>query len=208
MAFKKRHDDARRKLNLLQQSPQEVDFATYRSTLKNQTIVDEIEAQFKKFKPVTYDVGKQIKAIDAFETQAIKSAEETKGKVDAELKSLDATLKNIEGARPFEDLTVVSRVIFVWNWEAWKPSWKLLINWLFAFFQDEIAAARPDIDERTEQLVSNGKWMPPGYKVCRGGRWGLYASRSTRFQSSTANNCVGAIRGSVSPLMERSRAEF
>ncbi|MCJ1344242.1 ATP synthase d subunit [Peltigera leucophlebia] len=135
LAFKKRHDDARRKLNLLQQTPQEIDFATYRSTLKNQAIVDEIEAQFKKFKPVTYDVGKQIKAIEAFETQAIKSAEETKGKVDAELKSLDATLKNIEGARPFEDLTV-----------------------------DEIAAARPDIDERTEQLVSNGKWMPPGYK--------------------------------------------
>lgn len=113
MAFKKRHDDARRKLNLLQQAPQEVDFATYRSTLKNQAIVDEIEAQFKKFKPVTYDVGKQIKAIEAFETQAIKSAEETKGKVDAELKSLDATLKNIEGARPFEDLTVVSGVLFL-----------------------------------------------------------------------------------------------
>ena len=122
MAFKKRHDDARRKLYLLQQAPQEVEFDTYRSTLKNQGIVNEIEAQFKKFKPVTYDVGKQIKAIEAFETQAIKSAEETKGKVDAELKSLDATLKNIEGARPFEDLTVVSRNLFGVKWNIGTPS--------------------------------------------------------------------------------------
>lgn len=50
---------------------------------------------------------RQIKAIEAFEAQAVKSAEETKGKVDAELKDLEATLKNIESARPFEDLTVV-----------------------------------------------------------------------------------------------------
>lgn len=206
MAFKKRHDDARRKLNLLQQAPQEVDFATYRSTLKNQAIVDEIEAQFKKFKPVTYDVGKQIKAIEAFETQAIKSAEETKGKVDAELKSLDATLKNIEGARPFEDLTVVSGVLFLeWYEKIGRMYCKMLIIWRFTFSQDEIAAARPDIDERTEQLVSNGKWMPPGYKVCGGG---FMLSRSTLFSSLTANDSVGAIRRSLSPLMGRSHAEF
>ena len=132
MAFKKRHDDARRKLNLLQQAPQEVEFDTYRSTLKNQSIVNEIEAQFKKFKPVTYDVDKQIKAIEAFETQAIKSAEETKGKVDAELKSLDATLKNIEGARPFEDLTVVSRSIFSCEMKDWDFL-QMLIFWRFTF---------------------------------------------------------------------------
>jgi len=26
-------------------------------------------------------------------------------------------------------------------------------------------AARPDIDERTSQLVSKGRWQVPGYKV-------------------------------------------
>lgn len=26
-------------------------------------------------------------------------------------------------------------------------------------------AARPDIDVRTEQMVSNGRWMPKGYHV-------------------------------------------
>lgn len=71
-------------------------------------MVDEIEGQFKAFKPTTYDVGRQIKAIEAFEVQAVKSAEETKGRVDGELRDLEATLKNIETARPFEDLTVVS----------------------------------------------------------------------------------------------------
>lgn len=75
--------------------------------LKNQAIVDEIEQHFKNFKPVTYDVNRQLKAIEAFEAQAVKNAEETKGKVEMELESLSQTLDNIESARPFEDLTVV-----------------------------------------------------------------------------------------------------
>ena len=72
--------------------------------------MDEIERQFKAFKPQTYDVGRQLKAIEAFEAQAVKSAEETKEVVDRELKDLDKTLRNIEEARPFEDLTVVSNL--------------------------------------------------------------------------------------------------
>ena len=32
--------------------------------------------------------------------------------------------------------------------------------------QDEVVAARPDIDERVSQLVSKGRWQVPGYKVC------------------------------------------
>lgn len=69
--------------------------------------MDQVEKHFTTFKPVTYDVNRQIKAIDAFEAQAVKNAEETKGRVDLELKDLAKTLKNIEEARPFEDLTVV-----------------------------------------------------------------------------------------------------
>jgi hypothetical protein len=92
---------------LLSEQPQEVDFAHYRSVLKNTAVIDEIEKSFNSFKPATYDVNRQIKAIEAFEAQALKSAEETKSVVDKELKDLDKTLKNIEEARPFEDLTVV-----------------------------------------------------------------------------------------------------
>lgn len=61
----------------------------------------------KGFKPKMYDVQRQIKAIETFEAQAVKSAVETKGKVDAELKDLEGTLGNIESARPFEEITVV-----------------------------------------------------------------------------------------------------
>ncbi|KAF2135678.1 uncharacterized protein K452DRAFT_330091 [Aplosporella prunicola CBS 121167] len=135
VAFKKRHDDARRKVQMLSEQPQQVDFSHYRSVLKNQAIVDQIEKEFKTFKPATYDVNRQIKSIEAFEAQAVKSAEETKGVIENELKDLEKTLKNIEEARPFEDLTV-----------------------------EDVAAARPDIDKRTEQLVSKGRWAVPGYK--------------------------------------------
>ena len=69
--------------------------------------MDEIEGHFKNFKPATYDVNRQIKAIEAFEAQAVKNAQETKGMVDRELGDLEKTLQNIESARPFEDLTVV-----------------------------------------------------------------------------------------------------
>ncbi|KAH6710798.1 ATP synthase d subunit [Leptodontidium sp. 2 PMI_412] len=134
-AFKKRNEDARRRVQILSEQPSKVDFAHYKSILKNQAVVDEIEKHFSTFKPASYDVGRQIKAIEAFEAQAVKNAEETKGRVDLELKDLAATLKNIEEARPFEDLTV-----------------------------DEVAAARPDIDEKTSQLVSKGRWSVPGYK--------------------------------------------
>ena len=84
-----------------------MNFESYRSQLKNQAVIDEIESHFKSFKPATYDVSRQIKAIEAFEAQAVKNAEETKGLVDKELGDLEKTLKNIEEARPFEDLTVV-----------------------------------------------------------------------------------------------------
>lgn len=106
-AFKKRNEDARRKLQQLAEQPSTVDFAHYRSVLKNQAIVDEIERRFKSFKPVTYDLNRQLKAIDAFEAEAVKNAEATKQAVDLELKDLTATLTNMENTRPFEDLTVV-----------------------------------------------------------------------------------------------------
>ena len=106
-AFKKRNDDVRRKVQLLSDLPTQIDFSHYRSVLKNQAIVDEIEKRFTAFKPATYDLNRQLKAIEAFEVEAIRNAEATKEKVDLELKDLDKTLKNIEEARPFEDLTVV-----------------------------------------------------------------------------------------------------
>ncbi|KAL9010959.1 MAG: hypothetical protein Q9173_004152 [Seirophora scorigena] len=135
-AFKKRHDDARRRLAALKTQPSSVDLAHYRSVLKNTAVVDEIESLTKSWKPVTYDVGRQVKAIEAFEAQAVKSAEETRGVVEKELGALERTLANIEGARSWEDLDV-----------------------------DDVVAAAPEIERRTEQMVERGRWMPRGYKV-------------------------------------------
>lgn len=115
-SFKKRNEDARRRVQQLSEQPSKVDFAHYRSILKNQAVIDEIEKHFSNFKPATYDVNRQIKAIEAFESQAVKDAEETKGKVELELKDLEKTLKNIETARPYEDLTVVCIRWWGWHW--------------------------------------------------------------------------------------------
>lgn len=66
---------------------------------------------------MTADVPKQLKAIEAFEAQAVLNAIATKDKVDAELADLEATLKNIEEARPFEDLTVVRITLGIGWWD-------------------------------------------------------------------------------------------
>lgn len=78
-------------------------------------MVDELENHVKNFKPATYDVSKQIKGIEAYEAAAVKSAEETKGMVEKELRSLEKTLANIEEARPFNELSLVSKFLdFGW----------------------------------------------------------------------------------------------
>ena len=134
--FKKRNDDARRRVQILSDQPTTVDFGHYRSVLKNTAVIDEIEQYFKTFQVKSYDVNKQLKAIESFEKVAIKNAEETKSKVEVELRSLEKALNDIEGARPWEETTV-----------------------------DEITAAAPEIDEYTARLVQKGRWMPPGYQV-------------------------------------------
>ncbi|KAL9044451.1 MAG: hypothetical protein Q9206_007391, partial [Seirophora lacunosa] len=106
-AFKKRNDDARRRLAALKSQPSSVDLAHYRNVLNNTAVVDEIESFTKSWKPVSYDIGRQVKAIEAFEAQAMKSAEETKEVADKELGSLEKTLANIIGCRPWEELDVV-----------------------------------------------------------------------------------------------------
>jgi hypothetical protein len=107
--------------------------------LKNTAVIDEIEQYFKTFKPKTYDVEKQVRSIEAFEQIAVKNAEDTKGKVEIELKSLEKALGDIEGARPWEETTI-----------------------------DDVTKAAPEIDEYTERLVKKGRWMPPGYLVRNG----------------------------------------
>lgn len=133
--FKKRNDEARRQLFELQSQATSVDFEHYRSVLKNKAVVDKIEQSFKAYTPVSLDASKQLSIIKAFESQAISNAKETEELVASELKSLQETLKNIESARPFDELTV-----------------------------DELAKAKPEIDSKVEEMVKKGRWDVPGYK--------------------------------------------
>lgn len=60
--------------------------------------------------------------------------------------------------------------------------------------QDEVAAARPDIDEKTAQLVSKGRWGVPGYKVRS--KWHSYVL----WNDTAANMSIGEIRRSFYAL--------
>lgn len=134
-AFKKRNDEAKKEHLTLSEQSTTVDFAHYKSVLKNQKVVDEIEKAVAGFKPTTYDVSKTLKTIDIFEQKAVENAKLTEKSVLAEIEQLQATLKDIESARPFDQLTV-----------------------------DDVAKARPDLDEKVTYMVKNGKWEVPGYK--------------------------------------------
>ncbi|PWN90734.1 hypothetical protein FA10DRAFT_229223 [Acaromyces ingoldii] len=133
-AFRKRAEDARRQLQTLKHERTDVDVAHYKSILKNQDVVNQAEKILKDFKPVTYDVSAQLKAIDAFEAKATEQAQASADKIEAELKDLKATLKNIEDARPFDQLTV-----------------------------DDVVAARPEIRETVEAMMKQGKFSTPQY---------------------------------------------
>jgi hypothetical protein len=107
-SFRKRNVDAHTKRNALKTSRTAVDFSYYRSILKNQKVIDEIEKAAKDFKPVTYDVSTVLKSIDGFEAEAIKNAEQTEKKISEQLVDLDETSKNIDEARLPDDLSVCS----------------------------------------------------------------------------------------------------
>ncbi|KAI0939002.1 hypothetical protein AcV5_000534 [Taiwanofungus camphoratus] len=134
-AFRKRHSDAQRINAQYASQPTTVDLEHYRSVLKNKAVVDEAEKILRDFKPVTYDVSAHIKAIETFEAKAVAKAKETTQKIDIELKDLQATLANIEEARPFEDLSA-----------------------------EEVGQAHPRILEAVETMMKKGKWTVPGYK--------------------------------------------
>lgn len=70
-AFRKRHGDAQRLHGQYASQSTTVDFAQYRSILKNKAIVDEAEKLLKNFKPVECDTDAQVKAIEAFEAKAV-----------------------------------------------------------------------------------------------------------------------------------------
>ena len=134
-AFKKRNDEAKKEYLDLSEQLTKVDFDYYKSVLKNTKVILEVEKAVNAYKPVTYDVSKTIKTIDLFEQKAVENAKLTEKSVSEEIQQLQETLKDIESARPFDQLTV-----------------------------EDVSAARPDLDEKVTYMVKNGKWNVPGYK--------------------------------------------
>ncbi|KAL8293621.1 hypothetical protein RQP46_000322 [Phenoliferia psychrophenolica] len=133
-AFRKRAADARLHNSQLRDTKTEIDFEHYRNILKNREVVAEGEKLFASFKPVDYDVSAQLKTIAAFEGKAIESAKQAATKIETELADLSSTLKNIEDARPFDQLTL-----------------------------DDVSRARPEVTKAVETMISQGKWTVPGY---------------------------------------------
>ncbi|PLW09379.1 hypothetical protein PCANC_23215 [Puccinia coronata f. sp. avenae] len=134
-AFRARNAAAKASLSALKSQKQDIDFAHYRAVLKKNTqIVDRLEKVWNDFKPSEYDVSAQIKAIEAFESKAVSSATEASQKIEEELAALNATLQNIEGARPFDQLTL-----------------------------SDIDKAEPRIAKTVETMVKKGKWTVEGY---------------------------------------------
>ena len=83
----------------------------------------------------------------------VAKAKETEAQIDVELKDLQATLANIEEARPFEDLTVrTSHILF-----------NLGFLTIYLSLQvEEVGQAHPRILEAVETMVKKGKWTVPG----------------------------------------------
>eukprot|EP00842_Homolaphlyctis_polyrhiza_P003864 jgi/Hompol1/4479/HPOL_003674-RA len=133
-AFRRRHGELAKVVADLKEHQVAIDFARYRSTLKNQKVVDEAEKAFKSFKPATYDLAEQLRIIKEKETLAVAAAQKTATKIKAELVELNELLTNIETARPLEQLTV-----------------------------DDVAKAFPDIDKTVEKMALRGQWKVPGY---------------------------------------------
>ncbi|EPY51630.1 F0-ATPase subunit D [Schizosaccharomyces cryophilus OY26] len=133
--FRSRHAQAAGRLGTLKEQATTVDFAFYRQVLRNQEIVNRIESSMKSFKPVKINLASQLKAIDAFEGKAVESAKKNVEMVKTELGSLSSTLKNIEQARPTNEISI-----------------------------EDMKTAVPEVEKIVETMVTKGKWVVPGYR--------------------------------------------
>ncbi|KAJ1926625.1 ATP synthase d subunit [Tieghemiomyces parasiticus] len=134
LAFRKRYDETQRQLNVLKEQKTEVDFAAYRSVLKNKAVVDKLQAALAAQKLVAYDLKGQTKVIEAFEAKAVQKAQATASQVEANLTDLRDALKNIDSARPVEQLTV-----------------------------DDLPKIFPEFEKEVEEALKKGEWATPGY---------------------------------------------
>ncbi|KAI8318850.1 ATP synthase d subunit [Martensiomyces pterosporus] len=133
-AFRKSYEEAERQLTQVKEADRPIDFEYYRRVLKNQEIVDKLEKISQSQKVVKVDLADQLKTISAFEAKAVASAELYVKETEANLADLSETVKNIDAARPITQLTV-----------------------------DDVIKAKPELVQRTEEMVKQGKFTVDGY---------------------------------------------
>ncbi|KAJ2156845.1 ATP synthase d subunit [Coemansia sp. RSA 552] len=133
-AFRKGYEEAERQLTQLKEADRPVDFEHYRRVLKNTEIVDRLEKIAKAQKITKADLASQLSTISAFEAKAVASAEVYVKETQANLADLNETVGNIEQARPITQLTV-----------------------------DDVVKAKPEVVQRTEEMVKKGKFTVDGY---------------------------------------------
>ena len=69
-------------------------------------------------------------------------------------------------------------------------------------------AAQPDIEKRVEQMVSNHRWMPPGYKVWSSFRMARLCGRLLIPVTGEIWRLVRHVSGEAQDLLYQSRALY
>ncbi|KAJ3342284.1 ATP synthase d subunit [Gonapodya sp. JEL0774] len=133
-AFRRRHGDLSAQIAELRSQLKPIDFTSYRQSLQNTKVVDEAEKAIKGFVPAKYDVSEQIKLINAQEAKTLALAERTAAKVEVEVKELGELLKNIENARPVDQLTV-----------------------------EDVVAAKPELKGKAMKMLERQQYGLPAY---------------------------------------------
>jgi F-type H+-transporting ATPase subunit d len=98
----------------------------------------------------------------------VQSAEKTSKKIKAELIELSTLLKDIETARPIDQLTVsiiLSFLLISCCLYTLRLIYNVFINVdIYERMQvEDVAAAYPEIDSIVEKMAKRGQWNVPGY---------------------------------------------
>jgi F-type H+-transporting ATPase subunit d len=132
-SFRTRHAQLQKTLNELKDSSAEINFDAYK-VLKNQQVVEEAKRALSSQKILKFHSEKQLQEIEKARQAAVSLAKKTEQSIQAEMSELKVLQKDIEEARPIEELTV-----------------------------DDVAKAYPSLDKTVEKMALRGQWRVPGY---------------------------------------------
>ncbi len=101
--------------------------------LQNKQVLKNAQEALERFTPTKLDISQELNTLSKLRVQAVQDAQKTQEMLAKEMTELQLLLKDIEEARPIDQLTV-----------------------------DDIAKAS-DLDEKVEKMAKRGQWKVPGY---------------------------------------------